>query len=192
MSSHVSISAGRRSLNARQAETVDRLLAGALEEVRAVGFEALTVRSVAARAGVVPATAYTYFASKNHLVAEVFARELLALPTLAPARSKPLSRLSREFDHLAAFLGREPELASAAIVAMLDSDPDVARLRVSTGTAVSERLSAALGAEGTPQMVEALSLVWQGSLLQAGLGHQTFPEMAAQLKRAATLLVGRA
>ena len=48
--------------------------------MRAVGFDLLTVRSVAARAAVAPATAYTYFASKNHLVAEAFWRELQRLP----------------------------------------------------------------------------------------------------------------
>ena len=66
----------RRSINARQAETVERLLAAGLEELRAVGHEALTIRTVAQRAGVSPATAYTYLASKNHLFAELFWRHL--------------------------------------------------------------------------------------------------------------------
>jgi AcrR family transcriptional regulator len=190
VSSQLSIEPGRRALNPRQAETVDRLLKAALEEVRAVGYDAFTVRSVAARADVAPATAYTYFASKNHLIAELFARQLLGLPTLAPADAGPLDRLSREFEHLASFLGREPQLASATTVAMLGSEPDVARLRIHTGTAIAERMRSTLGPEATDELVEALSLVWSGSLLQAGLGHQTYPEMAAQLTRVAALLVG--
>ena len=71
MSSQVS-SLPRRNLNPRQVETVDRLFAAGLEELRAVGHEALTIRTVATRAGVSPATAYTYLASKNHLFAELF------------------------------------------------------------------------------------------------------------------------
>ena len=47
------------------------------QELRAVGPEALTIRTVAGRAGVSPATAYTYFGSKNHLFAELFWRKVL-------------------------------------------------------------------------------------------------------------------
>ena len=176
-----------RSFNARQAETVERLLEAALEELRAVGHDALSVRSVAARAAVAPATAYTYFASKNHLVAEVFARKLAELPHLDDAGSTPKARLAAEFDHLARFLADEPELAHGTTVAMLGPEPDVVRLRLSTGKVVADRLGAALG-DAAPATVEALSLVWSGSLLQTGLGHQTYDEMAAQLKRVSALL----
>jgi AcrR family transcriptional regulator len=179
-----------RSFNARQAETVDRLLEAALEELRAVGHDALSVRSVAARAAVAPATAYTYFASKNHLVAEVFARKLAELPHLDDAGSTPKARLAAEFDHLARFLAEEPELAHGTTVAMLGPEPDVVRLRLSTGQVVADRLGAALGDAATPETVEALSLVWSGSLLQTGLGHQSYDEMAAQLKRVSALLTG--
>src|SRR3569832_1504395 len=70
----------RRELNPRQAETVDRVVGAALDELKAVGYDALTVRSVAGRAAVAPATAYTYFSSKNHLIAEVFWRKLAERP----------------------------------------------------------------------------------------------------------------
>ena len=46
----------------------------AADEARERGYEGMTVRSVARRAGVAPATAYTYFASKDHLLAEVLWR----------------------------------------------------------------------------------------------------------------------
>ena len=66
----------RRHLSDRQARTVERLTEAAVDELREVGYPGLTVRAVARRAGVAPATAYTYFASKEHLVAEVFWRRL--------------------------------------------------------------------------------------------------------------------
>ena len=47
----------RRGLNARQAEMVGRLLDAAEQELAAVGTERLTIRTVAGRAGVSPATA---------------------------------------------------------------------------------------------------------------------------------------
>ncbi|WP_258008604.1 helix-turn-helix domain-containing protein, partial [Rhodococcus sp. ENV425] len=56
----------RRRLTEKQADTVDRLTRAAVEVLREEGFAGLTVRNVAARAGVAPATAYTYFSSKEH------------------------------------------------------------------------------------------------------------------------------
>src|SRR5690606_37273408 len=64
--------APRKHLSDRQARTVAKLVDAAAEEVVAIGFANLTVRNVAKRAGVAPATAYTYFASKEHLVSEVY------------------------------------------------------------------------------------------------------------------------
>ncbi len=61
------------------ADTVERLVDATVVEVAEAGFDGLTVRGVARRAGVAPATAYTYFSSKDHLVAEVFWRRLEGL-----------------------------------------------------------------------------------------------------------------
>src|SRR5690606_23747154 len=54
--------APRRHLSDRQARTVAGLLDATVDELREVGFDGLTVRNVARRAGVAPATAYNYFA----------------------------------------------------------------------------------------------------------------------------------
>ncbi len=74
MSSPVSQESTRRRLTQQQAETVTRLTDAAVEVLNTEGFDGLTVRTVAKLAGVAPATAYTYFSSKSHLVAEVFWR----------------------------------------------------------------------------------------------------------------------
>ena len=84
----------RRRLTHRQAETVRKLTAAAVEEVRTVGFAGLTVRNVAARAGVAAATAYIYFSSKEHLLAEVYWRELRALPPVPEDRHDPVERVT--------------------------------------------------------------------------------------------------
>jgi len=66
--------------NRRQEETFRKVLTAGVEMLRESSYADLTVRAVAARAKVAPATAYTYFASKNHLITEVFWRRLNALP----------------------------------------------------------------------------------------------------------------
>src|SRR5258708_2120792 len=89
----------RRRLTERQADTVRRLTDAAVEELRESSFDGLTVRNVARRAGVAPATAYTYFASKNHLITEVFWRRLSSLPPVPPSdepTADPVSPLPRE------------------------------------------------------------------------------------------------
>src|SRR3954464_12051775 len=112
MSSHMSV-LPRQGLNARQAETVERLLTAGAEELRTVGHEALTVRTVASRAGVSPATAYTYFASRNHLFAELFLRHIVTEPGPEPTGETATARLRSVTNHLAGQLAESPELAAA-------------------------------------------------------------------------------
>ncbi len=180
-----------RVLNPRQAETVARLVAAAAAEVREVGYDALTVRSVAARAEVAPATAYTYFASKNHLVAEAFWQELVALPR-PRSHGSARDRVVAVFRGLARFLADEPALASAVTVALLGPEPDVKRLRRSIGAEINDRLAAALaGPDGqaNPRRLEVLSLAWSGAMLSAGMGHTTYVQMGEQLVRVADLVL---
>src|SRR5664280_773474 len=68
----------RQWLSERQSATVLALLDAGLEEVGEVGFEKLTVRSVAQRAGVTHTTAYSYFTSKSHLISELHWRQTQA------------------------------------------------------------------------------------------------------------------
>jgi len=179
----------RRELNPRQAETVDRVVAAALEELRHVGFETLTIRSVAGRAAVAPATAYTYFASKNHLVAEVFWRALRDRARVENAEHEPLARVIAVFDDLTQFLAAEPELAAGVTAALLGPEPDVTHLRVMVGTEINARISDALGPDAAPSVVDALSLAWAGAFLQAGMGHARVENIGARLASVARLVL---
>ncbi|MDF1604134.1 TetR/AcrR family transcriptional regulator [Nocardioides sp. YIM 152315] len=179
MSSQVS-ALPRRGLNARQAETVERLMAAGLDELRAVGHEALTVRTVAQRAGVSPATAYTYLASKNHLFAELFWR-FLAEDEHEPEGSGVVERVQSVTRHLARRLADAPELAAAVTPALLGRDPDVERLRLRIGAELVERFRAALGPDADPVVVETVALAFSGALLQGGMGLMTYTEMGERL-----------
>jgi AcrR family transcriptional regulator len=179
VSSQVS-SAPRRELNARQAETVDRLLQAGAEELRAVGVEGLTIRTVALRAGVSAATAYTYFASKNHLFAELFWRALVA-QEFEPEGATRLERVQSVGRATSRLLEDAPEVAAGARSALLGTDPDVARLRLRIGTEFLSRFRGALGEGADDDLVEALALAFSGALLQAGMGLMTYTEMAARL-----------
>ncbi|MFC5731039.1 MULTISPECIES: TetR/AcrR family transcriptional regulator [Nocardioides] len=186
----------RQGLNPRQVETVERLMAAGLEELRAVGYEALTIRTVAQRAGVSPATAYTYLASKNHLFAELFWRHLAARDALAPVRGETrVERLQGTVRALTARIVEEPELAAAVTPALLGSDPDVARLRLKIGGEFLARFEEALqdpdrsDQPADPAVLEVLVLTFSGALLQAGMGLMTYDQIAERLASAVDVIL---
>ena len=172
---------GRQGLNARQAETVERLLEAGEVELREGGHEGLTVRTVASRAGVSPATAYTYLASKNHLFAELFWRRIVTERGPDPEGTTPVDRIRVVTRHYAAMLGRSPHLATAANIALLGTDPEVERLRLVIGAEFVNRFRDAIGEPSDPRVVEALTLAFSGALLQAGMGLMTYEELSQRL-----------
>jgi len=178
-------------LTERQAQTVDRLAAAALDEVRDHGFEGLTVRSVARRAGVASGTAYTYFASKEHLVAEVFRRRLAALPDAQVDRRRSANaRVGDALAGIAVLIADEPELAAAATPALLAPDPDVKRVRDQLGVEIRRRVARALGDDADPAVLRSLEMVVAGATLQAGMGHVDYADLPARLAEAAGLILG--
>jgi AcrR family transcriptional regulator len=179
----------RRDLGGRQAERVEALVDATIAELRAHGYEGLTVRNAARRAGVAAATAYTYFGSKDHLVAEVFWRRLEALGEAAPTGRTPLARVQAALRELALTIAEEPELAAATTTAMLATNPDVDRLRNRVGTLMNGRIVAALG-EADPSAVRALNLALAGALLQAGMGYFSYTELADRMDEVAAVVLG--
>jgi AcrR family transcriptional regulator len=171
----------RQGLNARQAETVERLLVAGGAELDEVGPDALTIRTVAHRAGVSPATAYTYLASKHHLFAELFWRRLVTDPGPEPTGATATERLQTVTRHMAQMLGRSPHLATAANLALLGTDPEVERLRLVIGAEFVKRFRDAIGDPVDPRVLETLTFAFSGALLQAGMGLLTYDDLSERL-----------
>lgn len=172
----------RRHLSARQAATVRRLTDAAVAEVRRVGLDGLTVRNVARAAGVAPATAYTYFASREHLVTEVFWMRLASLPDTPLGRRRSVrARVAATMADLALLVADEPELAAACTVSMMSPDPDVAVLRDRIGREMRRRLQVALGDGADPEVLGTLELAVSGALVHAGVGNLTYAALPARL-----------
>jgi AcrR family transcriptional regulator len=170
---------------------VQRLVDAAGADLRAVGYDGLSVRGVARRAGVAPATAYAYFGSKDHLVAEVFWRRLRALsPVTVDRRRSPTARVTAALDGIGELVASEPELAAAATVAVLARDPDVEPLRDRVGALVQRRLVDALGDDARPEVVAALMYAFAGVALQAGMGYFGYDELADRVAAVAELVLG--
>lgn len=180
----------RRQLSAKQAATVAGLTAAAVDELREHGEAGLTVRGVARRAGVAPATAYTYFTSREHLVTEVFWRRLEALPeTRIDRRRSAAQRVAATMADLALLVADEPELAAACTAAMLADDPDVKLLRDRIGREWRRRLALALGEDAEPDVLGTLEFAISGALLHAGMGHMSYEDLPGRLARTVGLVV---
>lgn len=171
----------RQGLNARQAETAERLLVAGEAELDEVGPDALTIRTVAQRAGVSPATAYTYLASKHHLFAELFWRRIVTDPGPDPAGATATQRIQSFTRHMARMLSRSPHLATAANIALLGTDPEVERLRLVIGAEFVQRFRDAIGEPVDPRVLEALTFAFSGALLQAGMGLLTYDQLSKRL-----------
>jgi AcrR family transcriptional regulator len=184
------VEATRRRLTARQAEVVANLVRAAEEETEDVGYAGLTVRSVARRAGVAPATAYTYFSSKDHLLAEVLWRRMEALPPVDTDPALPLAtRVERTVKDMIPFAANSPALIDACTVALISPSPDVSHLRDRIGAQTHRRLTAALGTGVDPRVVRVLEAAYSGALLTAGTGHTSFRDVPGFVAEAATLLI---
>lgn len=179
----------RRRLTRRQAETVRKLTSAAMDEVRVSGYAGLTVRNVAARAGVAAATAYIYFSSKEHLLTEVFWRKLRSLPPVPAGERDPVDGVVGVLREICLMAAAEPDLATAATVSLLGDSPDVHDLRARIGLTIRERLVTALGPGHDPAVLAALEYAYAGAMVHAGTGFITYEQAADRLADTARLIM---
>ncbi len=165
------------------------LVDAAVAEVTETGFDGLTVRAVARRAGVSPATAYTYFASKEHLLTEVFWRRLDALDPPAPSRrQRRADRVADAMRSVALLVADEPELAAGVTTALLAHDADVQVLRDRIGSAIGKRLADALGRDEDSRVAAVLTFTFIGALLSAGMGYARYDDLPSLMADATALM----
>ncbi len=180
----------KRQLSARQAEVVATLLDATEMEVTAHGYDRLSVRNVARRAGVAPATAYTYFSSKDHMLAELQWRYLRDLPPVdeVPGMDRE-ERLKKTLDGLVAAATHSPALIDAWTVALLATHPEVKHLRRCIGIEIHRRIASVFSPDVDPTVVRVLETTLAGSLLTAGMGHLAFAEIPEFVTGAARLML---
>ncbi|WP_280457647.1 TetR/AcrR family transcriptional regulator [Nocardia carnea] len=183
------IEATRRRLSAKQADTVDKLTKAAVEVLTREGFAGMTIRMVAAAAGVGTATAYTYFSSKEHLVAEIFWRRLVATESPVSEDPDPTMRVVAELRSIALLVADDQEVAGAVTSALLGRDPDVAHLRARIGLEIRTRIERALGPGADPEIVVSLELVYAGALVRAGMGYASYADIADLIEKSALLIL---
>ena len=174
----------------RQEETFRRLVGAALEALRTSSYAGLTVRGVAARAQVAPATAYTYFSSKNHLIAEVYLELVRQVPFFTDVNQTRPHRVQQTLRRLALVVADEPEVAAACTTALLSTDAAVAPVRQQIGAEIHHRIKSALGPGCDGRTISALEMSYFGALVHAGSGVLTYRQIADRLGYVVGLILG--
>ncbi|OJZ75502.1 TetR family transcriptional regulator [Mycobacterium paraffinicum] len=182
---------GPPARNRRQEETFRKVLAAGIETLREKSYADLTVRAVAARAKVAPATAYTYFSSKNHLIAEVYLDLVRQVPYFTDVNDPMPNRVEQVLRHLALVVADEPEVSAACTTALLSggAEPAVAAARDRIGAEIHRRITSAMGPDADPTAVSALEMSFFGALVQAGSGEFTYREIADRLAYVVRLIL---
>lgn len=178
--------------NRRQEETFRKVLAAGTEMLRESSYADLTVRAVAARAGVAPATAYTYFSSKNHLIAEMYLDLVSQVPFFTDVNDSMTTRVDAALRALTLVVADEPEVAAACTTALLGggSDPAVRTVRDRIGAAIHKRIRSAVGPDADSRVVSALEMTFFGALVNAGSGAFTYHQIADRLTYSVGLILG--
>ena len=179
----------RRHLSVRQAEVMERLVAAAAEEAEARPYADISVRTIAKRAGVAPATAYTYFSGKDHLLAEVLWRRVQASPHLVDLSLDLPERVADTVRTMGFGTTGSPALA-ACTTALLSDGPDVKDVRTRIGAEIGRRLRAALDPGADPTVLGVLQITYTGALLSAGMGHLSFTAVPPLMAEATALVTG--
>jgi AcrR family transcriptional regulator len=177
--------------NRRQEETFRKVLTAGMEMLRESSYADLTVRAVAARAKVAPATAYTYFSSKNHLIAEIYLDLMSQVPYYTDVNEPMPIRVEKALRNLTLVVADEPEVAAACTTALLTgSDPTVRRVRDRIGLEIHRRIKSAAGPDTDPRVVSALEMTYFGALVNAGSGAFTYHQIADRLSYVVGLILG--
>jgi AcrR family transcriptional regulator len=187
-----------RPLSPTQAATRRRLLDAARELATEGGYDAVSMRALAERAGVSAPTAYQYFASRDHVLVEVLTE--LAVGTTEVLVARP-SRRHDPVDRAVATLRRvvqrvedEQNLYVAMTRAYVSGAPEVRHARGSMESSMHSWIDTALGShtivdrEAVVAILEAVIFAGMVGLVTGG---RSPADLGADLERAArTLLKG--
>lgn len=176
--------------NRRQEETFRKVLAAGVDMLRESSYADLTVRAVAKRAQVAPATAYTYFSSKNHLIAEVYLDLVRQVPYFTDVNDTMLARVHKSLHQLALVVADEPEVAAAVTTSLLSgNDPAVRKVRDRIGREIHLRIRAAMGPGADARVLSALEMTYFGALVQAGSGAFSYHQILDKLDYVVALIL---
>jgi AcrR family transcriptional regulator len=186
----------RRPLRSDSIATRQRIIDAAVELARTGPVASITMRDIARSAGVSTATAYTYFASKEHVYAEAYIDGINLLTesvrTRPPRGDTAAARVAAVFRRAVRGAGAMGEVVQASAIALASSDPAVTPLRPAADEAFAEWVALALaGARivGPEQTIRLLQLTMFGAFVAVAHDRLSLADAATLLDTAAQRLV---
>ncbi len=176
-----------------------RIMESALELAAEGGYEAVQMRTVAARADVALGTLYRYFTSKEHLLVSAMAEQVAGLRRrLAEKPPRGEDAADRVMDVLrrsTRALQRQPNVTSAMLRSLISSGGEVAGTMEPIGEEMTAIVVGAIGPvadEGHRGVVaEVIQHVWLSALLWWVAGLAPASEIDEKLDRTVALLLRR-
>ncbi|MEX2393839.1 MAG: TetR family transcriptional regulator [Actinomycetota bacterium] len=184
------------TLTAKQTARRQRVLAAAMDLAKEGGYEAVQMRDVASRADVALGTVYRYFASKDQLLAAVWAewreeleRRLHGQPLQGATRAERVDDFLRRATRP---LERNPKLAAALVTSYASPDTQAAAAQAETASWMTRIVVDAL--DGLPDHIvqgirEVLGHVWYSVLLGWVQGRLSSERMYGLLSTSCHLLL---
>lgn len=184
------VTGAARGLSTAQRDRRAKILHAARALASEGGYDAVSMREVADRAGVAGATVYRHFPSKDHLLLAVMADAIDRLHArLRPVAPTVADRIFVVLDRSCRSMFRTPALSGAILRAWAqigaDAGPDAARIAETTRAG----LVRALAREPTEEdllVLKALNRLWFGELLFWVNGRETSDEVLQTLRAASS------
>jgi AcrR family transcriptional regulator len=181
-----------RPISATQAATRHRLLDAARDLATEGGYEAVSMRSVAAKAGVSAPTAYQYFSSKDHLLVdllvELVTQTTTTLSDLPRPGGSPVESAVATLRRAVQQVEQAPNLYVAMTRAYISGSHDVAHARAAMESSTRQWIDLAVGESeigDRAAIVRILEDVLFANMVGLVTGGRTPAEIGDQLELAA-------
>jgi len=183
-----------RPLSSTQAATRQKLLDAAQALATEGGYDAVTVRKVAARAGVSAPTAYQYFTSKDHLLVDVLVelvdRTTHSLEAKPATGATPADRAAQVLRRAVRNVERAPQLYVALTRAYVAGAHDVAHARDVMDAATGRWIELALaGSNAAPAVGDVLEDLFFAHMVGLVTGRRDPTTLADDLEKAVRTVV---
>ncbi|WCO66101.1 TetR family transcriptional regulator [Iamia majanohamensis] len=185
------------TLTATQAARRERVLRAALDLGAEGGYDAVQMRTVAARSEVALGTIYRYFSSKDHLLAAAlvtWTNDLERQVARRPPKGKtPSARVGDVLRRATAGMERQPQLTEAVILAISSPDPGAASCQGEVAGAMARVMDRAMPDDLDPEeranAARVLNFVWYGALLGWVNGWTGTDDVGREITRATELIL---
>ncbi|WP_082967841.1 TetR/AcrR family transcriptional regulator [Mycolicibacterium monacense] len=176
-------------LQRTRAAAATKLLDAAIDLLRDIDGDDLSVDAVARRAGVPETTAAELFPSTDDMIVDICLRRIHDVEVSTCAASGSVARVVAQLNSVISLVAEEPAVAAACASVFLDAGPAASRAREQIGHEIHRLIASAAGPGSWREVRTTLELAFTGALIQAAMGSMPYHAAAERLEDAVNLLL---